>query len=144
MAEGLPHRRSNRLLVVFFALIGAVLGLYWLFVFSDPVTPLMIVGPAEYNLPGPQPAPTLTVVFFGRFSYSRTAADPAAFNAEIMIWQFAPLVLAVLIGALGGGLAGHLAGRWIQRRRRFRFWATCYESEHFCTAWDEKPTRGNR
>ena len=61
---------------------------------------------------------SLTVVVFGRVGYTRSASDASAFDAELACWHWAPPILAVVAGAVGGYAAGHFGGRWLARPRR--------------------------
>src|SRR5262245_40402140 len=88
IAEGASPRQSDRLLVAVFAMIGTAAALFWLIAFVKPMYTV-----ASYDAwPEPRPDATLTVRFFGRFEYMRSAPDSTAFRDELMFWSFALFV----------------------------------------------------
>ena len=104
------RRRSDRILIAVLALIGVVLGLY-MSLMIDPDVIFSNVSPP--NTPGGNA--TLEVVFFERFRYTRTSPETAVFRMEVAFWTWAPPILPVIGGVVGGGLVGYLTGRWLKR-----------------------------
>jgi uncharacterized membrane protein YeaQ/YmgE (transglycosylase-associated protein family) len=102
-------KRGHRMVAVF-GLIGAVAGGV-LLALLHPVECGEIIGP-EYTSPGASTDWIMTVEFFGRVWYTRTAPNSLAITGEIFFWLMVPVALGALFACV---LARYLAGRWLLR-----------------------------
>ncbi len=111
MAERQQRRGGDRLLAGVLGIVGAVVGLMCYLPYSDgseAAVMTVVVIPSQRV----KTDASLSVVFFGRVGYSRTAPVASGFAAELIFWRWVPPAFAILAGAAGGGIFSHLLSRW--------------------------------
>src|SRR5262249_24768023 len=114
MVRPAPHRRRCSALLLASTLVGAVAGFVGFLAANEPPNPAVLTVVSGNSRSGMNA--TLDVVFFGWVGYIRTSPNPGSFDAEVAFWFWAPPILAVLGGALAGGIAGHSLDRSLRSR----------------------------
>jgi hypothetical protein len=111
LRRGAPARGKAALVL---AVVGALAGLAAPLVAWErlPQSPVQV---AWSETTWPTPRADLSVKFFGRPGYTKTAADATWIEVEAEAWGAAPLLLA-LGTAWAGGWAGWKAGALLGRR----------------------------
>ncbi len=103
------HRRGGCLLIVIFALIGMVAGIYTCLL-QEPFPTVSVAHPLS-----PRGNATLEVLFSEQARYIREAPETTAFRVEVAFWVWGLPISIILAGAVGGGLVGYLAERCLRR-----------------------------
>jgi hypothetical protein len=116
MAERQQRLGGDCVLAGVFGIVGAVVGLMCYLPYSDgpeaAVTTVVVIPSYQVKTDA-----SLSVIFFGRAGYTRTASDESDFAAELIFWTWAPLAFAILAGASVCGIGSHLLSRWRRRTR---------------------------